>query len=106
MLDGKERHSSQFGVLHYRKVIEAAARHHICIDNHEPVIPTGLQRTYPNLVTQERVRGQEWDASEADYETNPTAIEIEEREVTSADTLSIWQARSGGTAIQLCPLEE
>lgn len=255
MLDGKERHSSQFGVLHYRKVIEAAARHHICIDNHEPVIPTGLQRTYPNLMTQEGVRGQEWDAwdadggnppshttvlpftrglagpmdftpvtfrfvndvmpqtrvhttlakqlalfvvlysplqmasdeienyeanpkpfrfitscptdwsktvvpeacigsyvtiarrdkgegcwyvgsitgdearkasislsfldanrkykaviyrdaSEADYETNPTAIEIEEREVTSADTLSIWQARSGGTAIQLCPLEE
>ena len=46
------------------------------------------------------------DASEADYETNPTAIEIEEREVTNADTLSIWQARSGGTAIQLCPLEE
>lgn len=255
LLDGKERHSSQFGVLHYRKVIEAAARHHICIDNHEPVIPTGLQRTYPNLMTQEGVRGQEWDAwdadggnppshttvlpftrglagpmdftpvtfrfvndvmpqtrvhttlakqlalfvvlysplqmasdeienyeanpkpfrfitscptdwsktvvpeacigsyvtiarrdkgegcwyvgsitgdeartasislsfldanrkykaviyrdtSEADYETNPTAIEIEEREVTNADTLSIWQARSGGTAIQLCPLEE
>ncbi len=93
-------------MLHYRKVIEAAARHHICIDNHEPVIPTGLQRTYPNLMTQEGVRGQEWDASEADYETNPTAIEIEEREVTNADTLSIWQARSGGTAIQLCPLEE
>ena len=62
LLDGKEYHSSQFGVLHYRKVIEAAARHRICIDNHEPVIPTGLQRTFPNLMTQEGVRGQEWDA--------------------------------------------
>ncbi|MCI5978632.1 MAG: glycoside hydrolase family 97 protein [Bacteroidales bacterium] len=61
-LDNRERHSSQYGVRHYRKVIERAARSQICIDNHEPVIPTGLQRTYPNLMTQEGVRGQEWDA--------------------------------------------
>lgn len=32
------------------------------IDNHEPAMPTGLQRTLPNLMTQEGVRGQEWDA--------------------------------------------
>ena len=62
MLDGKELHSSQFGVRHYRNVIETAARYGLAIDNHEPVIPTGLQRTYPNLMTQEGVRGQEWDA--------------------------------------------
>ncbi|KAA8486255.1 alpha-glucosidase [Arcticibacter tournemirensis] len=62
MLDGKERHSSQYGVRHYRKVIETAALHKIMIDNHEPVMPTGLQRTFPNLMTQEGVRGQEWDA--------------------------------------------
>lgn len=61
-LDNDERHSSQFGVRHYRKVIETAARYQLNIDNHEPVIPTGLQRTYPNLMTQEGVRGQEWDA--------------------------------------------
>lgn len=61
-LDGKEMHSSQYGVRHYRKVIETAAQHHIMIDNHEPVMPTGLQRTYPNLMTQEGVRGQEWNA--------------------------------------------
>lgn len=65
LLDGKERHSSQYGVRHYRKVIETAAKYHIMIDNHEPVMPTGLQRTYPNLVTQEGVRGQEWDAWDA-----------------------------------------
>jgi len=62
LLDGKELHSSQYGVRHYRKVIETAAKHKIMIDNHEPVMPTGLQRTFPNLMTQEGVRGQEWDA--------------------------------------------
>ncbi|MNK38250.1 Retaining alpha-galactosidase precursor [compost metagenome] len=61
-LDGKQPHSSQYGVRHYRKVIDEAAKHKIMIDNHEPVMPTGLQRTLPNLMTQEGVRGQEWDA--------------------------------------------
>ncbi len=62
LLDKKERHDSQYGVRHYRKVIETAARYGIIIDNHEPVMPTGLQRTYPNLMSQEGVRGQEYDA--------------------------------------------
>ncbi len=65
LMDGKEDHSSQYGVRHYRKVIETAAKHHVNIDNHEPVMPTGIQRTWPNLMTQEGVRGQEhcaWDA--------------------------------------------
>ncbi len=66
VLDGKELHKSQYGVRHYRKVIETAAKYHITIDNHEPVMPTGLQRTYPNLMTQEGVRGQEWDAWSTD----------------------------------------
>ena len=43
-------------------MIETAARNGIIIDNHEPVMPTGLQRTYPNLMSQEGVRGQEYDA--------------------------------------------
>lgn len=43
-------------------MIETAARYGIVIDNHEPAMPTGLQRTYPNLMTQEGVRGQEYDA--------------------------------------------
>ena len=66
LLDGKEHHNGQYGVRHYRKVIETAAKYKINIDNHEPVMPTGLQRTYPNLMTQEGVRGQEWDAWSAD----------------------------------------
>jgi alpha-glucosidase len=66
LLDGKERHSSQYGVRHFRKVIETAAKYHISIDNHEPVMPTGLRRTYPNLMTGEGMRGQEYNAWSTD----------------------------------------
>ena len=60
--DGKELAKSQYGIRHYRRVIECAAKHHIMIDNHEPAMPTGIQRTWPNLMTQEGVRGQEYNA--------------------------------------------
>ncbi len=62
LMDGKELHDSQYGVRHYRHVVETAARYGLCIDNHEPVMPTGIERTWPNLMTQEGVRGQEYDA--------------------------------------------
>jgi alpha-glucosidase len=61
-LNGREWHDGQFGVRHYRKVVETAAKYGIMIDNHEPVKGTGLQRTYPNLMSQEGARGQEYDA--------------------------------------------
>ncbi|MGM9825525.1 MAG: glycoside hydrolase family 97 protein [Paludibacteraceae bacterium] len=61
-VDGLQWNKSQAGVRHYRRVIETAAKYQVSIDNHEPVMPTGLQRTYPNLMTQEGVRGQEWNA--------------------------------------------
>ena len=60
--NGNEKHTGQYAIRHFRKVIELAAKYQIMIDNHEPVMPSGLQRTYPNLMTQEAVRGQEWDA--------------------------------------------
>ena len=62
LLDGKELAKSQYGIRHYRKVIETAAKYQIMIDNHEPAMPTGIQRTFPNLMTQEGVRGQEYNA--------------------------------------------
>ena len=71
LLDKKERHSSQYGVRHYLKVIETAAKYQIMVDNHEPVMPTGLQRTYPNFMTQEGVRGQEYDAWSQDGGSPP-----------------------------------
>lgn len=71
-LDGKEWHDGQFGVRHYRKVIETAAKYHIMIDNHEPVKGTGLQRTFPNLMTQEGGRGQEYNAWSPDGGNPPS----------------------------------
>lgn len=71
-LDGKEWHDGQYGVRHYRKVIETAAKYHIMINNHEPVKGTGLQRTYPNLMTQEGARGQEYNAWSPDGGNPPS----------------------------------
>lgn len=62
LLDGRELHGSQYGVRHYRKVVETAARHHIMIINHEGVMPNGWRRTYPNIMAHEDMRGQEYDA--------------------------------------------
>ncbi|MEG9329000.1 glycoside hydrolase family 97 protein [Salinimicrobium catena] len=70
-LDKKEWHDGQYGVRHYRKVIETAAKYNIMINNHEPVKGTGLQRTYPNLMTQEGGRGQEYNAWSADGGNTP-----------------------------------
>lgn len=60
----KEGHShwSQFMVRHYRKVIETAARFRIMLDVHEPVHDTGERRTYPNMMSREGARGQEYNA--------------------------------------------
>lgn len=62
LLDGRELHGSQYGVRHYRKVVETAVRHNIMICNHEGVMPTGWRRTYPNIMAHEDMRGQEYDA--------------------------------------------
>lgn len=55
-------HHSQYGVRHYRKVVETAARYHTTLDVHEPIKPTGIRRTYPNMMTREGARGMEWNA--------------------------------------------
>lgn len=75
-LDNREFHDGQFAVRHFRKVIETAARYQIMIDNHEPVMPTGIQRTWPNLMTQEAIRGQEYDAWSPDGGNPPNHTTI------------------------------
>lgn len=75
-IDGKELQRSQYGVRHYRRVIECAARHKIMIVNHEPAMPTGLCRTYPNLISGEGVRGQEWNAWDEQGGNPPSHLEI------------------------------
>jgi alpha-glucosidase len=49
-------------VRHWRKVVEAAARHGIMVNVHEPIKDTGERRTYPNMLTREGARGQEFNA--------------------------------------------
>ena len=55
-------HWGQFMVNHYRHVIEKAAEHHIMLDVHEPIQDTGERRTYPNMMSREGARGQEYNA--------------------------------------------
>lgn len=57
----REYHHSQFGVNHYQRTIELAAKKHICLDIHEPIKGTGIERTWPNLLTREGARGQEYE---------------------------------------------
>ena len=59
--NGELQHS-QWGIQHFRKVIETAARYHLMIVNHEGAIPSGIQRTWPNLIATESMRGQEYNA--------------------------------------------
>jgi alpha-glucosidase len=59
-------HYSQFMVNHYRRVIEATARYGIMLDVHEPMHDTGERRTWPNMMTREGARGQEYNAWSGD----------------------------------------
>ncbi len=61
-LNPGEFHHSQYMVNHYRRVVQLAAKYHICLDAHEPIKPTGIRRTYPNMMTREGVRGMEYNA--------------------------------------------
>jgi alpha-glucosidase len=59
---GGHSHYSQVMVRHHRKVIETAARYGIMLDVHEPVHDTGERRTWPNMMSREGARGQEYNA--------------------------------------------
>ena len=71
LIDGKEEHDGQYGVNRLHEVVEKAAQYQINVDEHEPCIPTGLCRTWPNLMTGEAIRGQEHDAWEVDGGNKP-----------------------------------
>ncbi|MBE6248716.1 MAG: glycoside hydrolase family 97 protein [Prevotella sp.] len=55
-------HYSQSMNNHYLYVIKEAAKHHVMVNSHEATRPTGLCRTYPNLVGGESARGTEYEA--------------------------------------------
>ena len=56
----QELHHSIVGVNHYNTVMRKAAEYGIMLDVHEPIKPSGWNLSYPNLMTGEGVRGQEW----------------------------------------------
>jgi hypothetical protein len=57
-----EHHYSQNMINHYLYAVKQAAKHHIMVNAHEAVRPTGLCRTWPNLVGNESARGTEYEA--------------------------------------------
>ena len=62
MLPKGEHHYGQWMNNHYLYAVKEAAKHHIMVNGHEAVRPTGLCRTYPNLVGNESARGTEYQA--------------------------------------------
>jgi hypothetical protein len=69
-----EHHYGQWMVNHYLYAITKAADYHITVDAHEAVHPTGLARTYPNLIANESARGTEFEAFEGNHPNHTTIL--------------------------------
>jgi alpha-glucosidase len=65
-MGGNHSHYSQVAVRHHRKVMETAAKYGIMLDVHEPIHDTGERRTFPNMMSREGARGQEYNAWSGD----------------------------------------
>ena len=70
-----EWHDGQFAVRHFERVLVEAAKRRISINTHEPVKDTGLRRTYPNWLSREGARGQEFNAGWS-AEPNPPEHDV------------------------------
>ena len=71
--DGKifrEWHHGQFMVEHFRKVLETAAKYQVGLVVHEPIKDTGLRRTYPNMLSREGAKGQEFNGFMSSKDNN------------------------------------
>ena len=69
-----EHHYSQWMVNHYLYAVKEAAKYHIMVNAHEAVRPTGLCRTYPNLIGNESARGTEYEAFEGNTPAHTTIL--------------------------------
>ena len=58
----REWHEGQWMSNHHLRVVQDAAKHRVAINAHEPIKDTGLRRTYPNWISREGARGQEFNA--------------------------------------------
>ena len=71
-----EYHHGQWMVNHYAKVTKEAAKHKIAVNAHEPIKATGHRRTYPNIISREGLRGQEFNAWASDGGNPPEHLPI------------------------------
>lgn len=71
-----EYHHGQWMVNQYQMAIEKAAKYEIAVDAHEPIKATGLRRTYPNIISREGLRGQEFNAWSPDGGNPPEHLSI------------------------------
>lgn len=75
LANGKYHHG-QYYVNHFHDVIEAGAKHKVMIVAHEPIKDTGERRTYPNMISREGARGQEYNAWSGDGGNPPSHVAI------------------------------
>lgn len=75
-VEGGEWHHGQFMVRHYRDIVKKAAEHRIMLNVHEPIKDTGIRRTWPNMMTREGARGQEYNAWSEDGGNPPSYTTI------------------------------
>ena len=71
-----EYHHGQWMVNHYRKVLEQGAEYQVAINAHEPIKATGIRRTFPNAISREGLRGQEFNAWASDGGNPPEHLPI------------------------------
>lgn len=71
-----EYHHGQWMVNHYRKVLKTAAEYEVAVNAHEPIKATGIRRTYPNAISREGLRGQEFNAWAGDGGNPPEHLPI------------------------------
>mgnify|MGYP000459529584 CR=1 FL=1 len=71
-----EYHHGQWMVNHYHGVLEKAAEYKVAINAHEPIKATGKRRTYPNAISREGLRGQEFNAWATDGGNPPQHLPI------------------------------
>jgi hypothetical protein len=69
-----EYHHGQWMVNHYQKVLEETAKKKIAVNAHEPIKDTGKRRTYPNAISREGMRGQEFNAWATDGGNPPSHL--------------------------------
>ena len=71
-----EYHHGQMMVNHYNNMAIKAAEYQVAVNAHEPIKATGLRRTYPNIISREGLRGQEFNAWASDGGNPPEHLPI------------------------------